>query len=426
MLRPDGELERGLREIVPEQVIIVQRVFKCFAEGLPPAAIARMLNKEGVPAPQRLGWSAMTLRGRPSHGDGILRNRHYIGELVWNRRERVVDPISGEAHRRLNPAEARIVGLVPELRVIDDHLWTAVQARLLASAAPQDQETGRQRFWEKRRPRHLLSSKVFCGACGGPFSVHRACHYRCNGVTRGLCNNRVAIKREVLEARVLAILAEQMMDPELAEAFAAEFTAEWNRLAGQHAAAEGHVRRELDAAERKLRNLLDAIAEGIRSSGLQAKLSGSEAEVERLRLSLASTKPTPVRLMPNLGHAFRRNLERLREALNAGNNPEALEAARALIERVIIHASPRGTPPGISVEGHLAQMLTAAQPELPPNAAKAIAEAAKMSVKEETRGRSPSPCLTPPCGGTRPGCRRGSVRSAVGVRRSILPCGRLR
>ena len=128
--RPDGELERGLREIVPEQAAVVQRIFKCFAEGMPPAAIARMLNMEGVPAPERVGWSAMTFRGRPSHGDGILRNRHYIGELVWNRRERVVDPMSGEAHRRHNPTEARVVGLVPELRIIDDQLWAAVQARL--------------------------------------------------------------------------------------------------------------------------------------------------------------------------------------------------------------------------------------------------------------------------------------------------------
>ncbi|MDB5316949.1 MAG: putative recombinase [Rhodospirillales bacterium] len=300
----------------------------------------------------------MTLRGRPSHDDGMLRNRHYIGELVWNRRHRIVDPMSGQAHRLLNPAEAQVVGLVPELWIIDDQLWTAAQARLVASAAPQDPDTGRQRFWEKRRPRYLLSGKIICGACGGPFSVHRACHYRCNGATRGLCNNRVGIKREVLEARVLAILAEQMMDPELAEAFAAEFTAEWNRLAGQHAAAEGQVRRELESAERKLGNLLEAIAEGLRSAGLQAKLLAAEAEVERLHRSLAEAKPTPVRLLPNLGHAYRRTVARLREALNEGNNPEAVEVARALIDRVIIHPTPRGTPPRITVERHLAQMLT--------------------------------------------------------------------
>ena len=150
----------------------------------------------------------------------------------------------------------------------------------------------------------------------------------------------------------------QMMDPDLAEAFAAEFTAEWNRLAGQHAAAEGQALRELEAAERKLCNLLDAVAEGIRGAGLQAKLSAAEADVERLRVSLAEARPTPLRLLPNLGHAYRRTMERLREALNEGNNPEAIEAARALIDRAIIHPKPRGThrgtPARISVEEHLA------------------------------------------------------------------------
>ncbi len=180
------------------------------------------------------------------------------------------------------------------------------------------------------------------------------------------------------------------MDPDLAEAFAAEFTAEWNRLAGHHAAAEGQVRRELEAAERKLGNLLDAIAEGIRGAGLQAKLSAAEVEVERLRLSLAEAKPAPVRPMPNLGHAYRRTVGRLREALNEGNTPEALEAARALIDRVIIDPKPRGTPPRITVEGHLAQMLTTAQPDLPAKAANAIATAAKLSVKEGPGGGAPS------------------------------------
>jgi len=349
--RAMGAPPYGYRRVTSVLRPDVHRIFKCFAAGMTPAAIAVMLNKESVPAPERVGWSATTLRGRPSHGDGILRNRHYIGELVWNRRERVVDPMSGEAHRRLNPAEARIVGSVPELRIVDHPLWAVVQARLLASAAPQDPDTGRQRFWEKQRPRHLLSGKIFCGVCDAPFSSHRARQYCCNAATRGLCDNGTAIKREGLEARVLTILAEPVMDLELAEAFAAEFTAEWNRLAGQQSIAEGHIRRELEAAQRKLGNLLDAIAEGIRSSGLQAKLSAAEAEVDRLRHLVAISKPTPVRLMPNLGHAYRRTLERLREALNAGNNPEAVEAARALIERVIIHPTPRGTHRGSASKG---------------------------------------------------------------------------
>ncbi len=112
------------------------------------------------------------------------------------------------AFRRLNPAEAHIMGSVPDLRIIDDQLWAAVQGRLFASAAPQHPETGHQRFWEKRRLRHLLSGKIVCGVCDGPFSSYRAHQHCCNAAKRGLCDNGTAIKREALEARALTILAE--------------------------------------------------------------------------------------------------------------------------------------------------------------------------------------------------------------------------
>jgi site-specific DNA recombinase len=52
VLRPDGEIEHGLREIEPEHAAVVRRNFECFAGGMTPGVIARMLNTEGVPAPR--------------------------------------------------------------------------------------------------------------------------------------------------------------------------------------------------------------------------------------------------------------------------------------------------------------------------------------------------------------------------------------
>lgn len=50
-LGADGELVRGLREIVPEEAAIVQRIYREFAASHTPTAIARRLNAEGVRAP---------------------------------------------------------------------------------------------------------------------------------------------------------------------------------------------------------------------------------------------------------------------------------------------------------------------------------------------------------------------------------------
>ncbi|MDB5416471.1 MAG: recombinase family protein [Rubritepida sp.] len=364
ILKSDGEIDRGLREIVPEHAAVVQRIFAEYAQGNTPGAIARRLNADHVPGPRATGWNAMTIRGRPGNGDGILRNRFYIGEMVWNRRYRVVDPLSGQAHRRLNSLDARVIGLAPEYRIIDDALWVAAEARLSTDAAPTDANSGRQLFWEKRKPRYLLSGKLRCGACAAPFSTNSGTSYSCNNVQRGMCINRTSMKRHILEARVLKVLAEDMMDPELAATFAEEFTSEWKRLEGQQHVVEAQLKRELDAAERKLANLLDAIADGLRSPGLQAKLSAAEAEQQRLRAAMSMAKPMPVRLLPNIGAAYRQTLARLREALAAGDNPSALETARSLIECVVIHPAATGMRPDITVEGHLAHMLTAAQPGL--------------------------------------------------------------
>ena len=66
------------------------------------------------------------------------------------------------------------------------------------------------------------------------------------------------------------------MAPELVETFVAEFHAEVNRLNREREHAQEARHRELDEVSRKLDGLIEAIAEGLRSPGLQAKLEELE------------------------------------------------------------------------------------------------------------------------------------------------------
>ncbi len=66
------------------------------------------------------------------------------------------------------------------------------------------------------------------------------------------------------------------MASEYTKTFIEAFIAEWNRLAADRSAGQADVRRQLDAVERKLAGLIDAIADGLRAPGLQAKLEGLE------------------------------------------------------------------------------------------------------------------------------------------------------
>ena len=136
---------------------MVRRIFADYAAGRSPLSIARLLNAEGIPGPLGGAWYDRTIRGRPKHGDGLLRNTLYAGVLRWNRAQHVIDPLDGRHVRRPNTADEYVVAEVPHLRIVSPELWEAVQSRLVAESLPSAKE---QPFWDRRRPRHLLTGKV--------------------------------------------------------------------------------------------------------------------------------------------------------------------------------------------------------------------------------------------------------------------------
>ncbi len=131
-LRADGTPVTGELEIAPDEAGIVQRVFSAYAGGQSPRAIAKRLNVEGVAGPRGGKWTSVLLLGGAKRETGMLRDRFYIGERVWNRQRFVKDPSTGKRVARINPREAWIVKQVPTLAIIDEELWAAAQARLEA------------------------------------------------------------------------------------------------------------------------------------------------------------------------------------------------------------------------------------------------------------------------------------------------------
>src|SRR4029079_10391316 len=106
---------------------VVERIFREFAAGKSPEAIAKDLNREGVPGPGGRLWSNTTLRGQSQRGTGLLNNALYRGVLEWNRCSYVKDPRAGRRVARPNPPERWERQDVPELRIVPDALWQAVK-----------------------------------------------------------------------------------------------------------------------------------------------------------------------------------------------------------------------------------------------------------------------------------------------------------
>jgi hypothetical protein len=104
------------------------------------------------------------------------------------------DPATGKRVSRANPPAAWMRTDVPHLRIVDQETWDSVQQRLgaIRSASGAD-NPDRPKYWEKRRPLHLLSKKVFCGSCCG-FMVNVGSDYLgCNAARK---QGVVSVSRE--------------------------------------------------------------------------------------------------------------------------------------------------------------------------------------------------------------------------------------
>ena len=124
--RADGATT-GMRAINESEAATVGRIFSDYAGGLSPRTVARALNNANIPGPRGGRWTASLILGNATRETGILRNRLYAGELVWNRQHFVRDPTSGKRIARPNPRTAWIIEPVPALRIVDPELWSAVQ-----------------------------------------------------------------------------------------------------------------------------------------------------------------------------------------------------------------------------------------------------------------------------------------------------------
>ncbi len=350
--------ETGVRRINEREAKVIRTIFSSYAAGQSPRAIAKSLNQKGIPGPSGQSWRDTTIRGHFTRGTGILNNELYIGRLVWNRLTYLKDPTTGRRRSRPNPPEMLIIKDVPALRIVKDELWYAVKARQ-GSIRESDRVVNARatRFWERRRSRHLLSGLVHCGECGSRYASIGRDYLACSSARgSGTCANRQSIRRGTLEAIILDGLRERLMEPELVEEFVRAFQKEVNQQWHEEDLVREAKKREHAEVGRKLNGLIDAIAEGLRTPGLQRRLEELEERHTALEKEMATAAAPPVRLHPNLAHLYRRKVEQLQEALNHPEiRDEAIQVLRGLLERVVVAPIEGGFD--VEIVGEIAQMI---------------------------------------------------------------------
>ncbi|WP_183754365.1 recombinase family protein [Pseudochelatococcus contaminans] len=344
-----GDPIRGDREINEAEASVVRRIFREFAAGVGPRTIARTLNEEGIPGPAGKLWSDTTIRGHVKRGTGLVNNELYIGRLIWNRLRYIKDPSTGRRVSRLNPESVWIIKDVPELRIVDDELWHSVRVRQGEIAEKFANVTEAVRKHHKknrlngtRRPKSLLSGLVFCGCCGGPYSLRGADRFACsNHISKGACSNSRTIPREELEARVLSGLKDRMMAPEIVEEAMRAYAEETNRLNRERRSSGDAWKAELVKIEKQSRGIIEAIKAGMFHESMKAEMDTLEARKTELNTLLADAPEDTPDILPSASAIYAKKVSALTKALNRKQErQEAAEILRGLIEKISLTPGP--------------------------------------------------------------------------------------
>ena len=331
---------------------------------MPGLRIVQSLNAEKVPAPNGGYWIASALFGKFHSELGILRNPLYKGLFVWGKETGRTNPQTGQRVSKAAPNEEKERIAVPQLRIVDDEAWEAVQKRLAASRL-----LGLPR---RKGSKHLFSGLAICKCCNSPYTVVDRTHLACSGrVTKRICTNRRRVTRSKFEQFILSMLPEQLSDEQLIGTYVEEYERERKRRVSQPEEHREPIEAQAKELERKM-NILMAKLMSPESNGPAHKFIMEEMHqtAERLDHVKPRLKPSP-QLVPialegaALVARLRSQLANLRENLSGdtANHVAAREAIRGLIGKILI--SPYGEnddkrgggPVLIEIEGEWSNLM---------------------------------------------------------------------
>ena len=250
---------------------------------------------------------------------------------------------------------------MPELRIIDDEVWQAVQTRYASVQRKWKAGQEGRRFNQFRRPKYLFSGLTKCGECGAGFIVYSREQLGCFGTRdRGTCTNKLTISRLEVEARVLSALQDKLMRKDFFDEFCREFAKEMNRLRMEQRAGLSSTKRDLERVKRDIKKVIDAIKAGYAGPELKAEMDDLQARKKTLVAQLAAANEPPPLLHPSMADLYRSKVEELASALQREDTRlEASEMLRGLIDSIVL--TPEKGQLRVELRGNLAAMLIAAQ-----------------------------------------------------------------
>ena len=348
----DGE-DRGQRSINPAEAEVIRRIFEEYVDGSSARDIAGRLNADRIAGPRGGPWNASTINGSRKRLNGVLNNQLYAGKLVFNRQRFIKDPVNGKRQARPNPPSEWLEHEMPTLVIIPTELFDAAQRRRSKYSS--------HKLDQRRRPKHLLSGLVRCGTCGASMIVVRDDRVGCSAhMNRKTCQNNRSIRLAEIEARILKVLQDHLLSPDVAAQAIEAYRLEHERLAKTHSKTKREAERDLGGVVRKIATVIRAIENGGDPRTLALRINELEAERRQIEAKIASGgTPAALAFHPRIAERYRQKVADIRAALSKGDEAarEAVQLVRELIERIVVTPTDDGEPLKLELIGNISAVL---------------------------------------------------------------------
>lgn len=222
----------------------------------------------------------------------MLRREIYIGRIVWNKSKWIKKPETNNRVRRPRPQSEWKISDRPELRIVPQKVWEAVQHKNALTAKKYG--VGAQKGLETRARTspYLLSGFLKCSRCGanliivfgkGKLRGLRWARYGCSQHwNRGACDNNLTLRRDDAEHVFLGELQEFMKRPEAIACAIEEFRRQLTEaLQSEPGSTQQMISRKAQI-EKELEALVDSLARGMTSSKIRSAIAKRESELKDL------------------------------------------------------------------------------------------------------------------------------------------------
>lgn len=305
----------------------VRLIFQMHAAGASYNAIIDELARQGRTTKNGKAFGKNSL-------NTILKNEKYIGRLIYGTQPRAHGGAKRNSRCRPDARRMIVEDAVPQ--IISQELWEEVQSRMQKRTG----EGGRY----SAKNEYLLAGKVFCGECGGAMVVtgsnqskdgKQYRYYNCVNKRQTHTCSAKGIGVGTLEHKVAEAVKEQLGKPESAERIiqvAIEYRDEIKKSAAPKSSA---MDTELRALDKKIGNLVNALADGMSSEAVSAKL----AELEERKAQIAASKRMLQAAEEQVGLTDRQIHEAV-DKLSVANldSPDGLRTLLSVVLRVNVYA----------------------------------------------------------------------------------------